>query len=68
MPISRRFVIAQVLERELGRHPQVGPGVLDADEIDALAEAIDDAIARGTGDFVLEEGKRPEELTSDNDG
>jgi len=68
MPTSPPFVIAQILERELARNLRLGPGFLDADESDAIASAIEDAILRGATEVVPQEGKRPQELTSDNDG
>jgi len=68
MPTSRRLLIAQVLERELARHPRLGPDMLDAGEIEALAGVIEDALTRGTADLEPDEGRRPEELTASNDG
>jgi hypothetical protein len=70
---DRRETIAEVISSELDR--QAHDGAIRVD-VPALAEAIDVAIAAeldpahqaGSEPPPLDEGKRPEELNSTNDG
>ncbi|WP_127751752.1 hypothetical protein [Devosia sp. 1566] len=70
---DRRETIAEVIASELDR--QAHDGAIRVD-VPALAEAIDVAIAAeldpthaaGAEPVPLDEGKRPEELNSTNDG
>ncbi len=58
---GRRQAIATAIAAELERQAREGASRID---IDALAAAIDDALAP---DLPLAEGKRPEELNATND-